>query len=88
MKGRSRTKGHRGTGGTSARDRNIANQKQESTGSDPKMGSAYGMAKGPSQPMAGAAKKAALPSKVKRAAGASYAGASEGSKPKSSGYMG
>jgi len=88
MRGMKKTRGHRGRGGTSARDHNIGDQRQESTGHDGKAGSAYGMAKGPSQQMAGAAKKASMPAKVRRATGASYAGSKEGSKPRSSGYMG
>lgn len=40
--------------------------------------SLYGQPKGPRQKMAGAAKKAALPTKVRRGSGANYAGSSGG----------
>ena len=66
---RGRMKGRKG-GGKSARpitrEHNIADQSQESTGSAAQVGSAYGMPKAPQQKMAGAAKKAGMPSKMRR----------------------
>lgn len=69
MKGRKKAK--HSSASPITREHNIHDQAQESTGSTAHVGSAYGMPKAPRQKMAGAAKKGAMGSKVKRSSGAS-----------------
>lgn len=74
MKGRMKGKGKHSAAKQITREHNLSHQSEESTGSTKHVGSAYGMPKGPKQPMAGAVKRAALPHKTRRATGANYAG--------------
>jgi hypothetical protein len=68
MRGRLKTKGMKSRGGSGGRDRNLVSTGQESTGTTAHTGGAYGMAKGPKQVMAGAAKSAKGGGKIRKGA--------------------